>query len=81
MSFLLSLMISLQQNRRRRGQNKFCLELGWAGVGGEVTQTMYTHVSKCKNDKIKGEKNSYSNDLPRGLDKHILSEISQEKIW
>jgi hypothetical protein len=21
--------------------------------GGEVTQTMYTHVSKCKNDKIK----------------------------
>jgi hypothetical protein len=42
---------------------------------------MYTHVSKCKNDKIKVEKNSYSNDLPRGLDKHILSEISQEKIW
>jgi hypothetical protein len=23
---------------------------------GEVAQTMYTHVSKCKNDKIKGEK-------------------------
>jgi hypothetical protein len=21
--------------------------------GGEVTQTMYTHVSKCNNDKIK----------------------------
>jgi hypothetical protein len=21
----------------------------------EVTQTMYTHVSKCKNDKVKGE--------------------------
>jgi hypothetical protein len=21
--------------------------------GGEVAQTMYTHVSKCKNDKIK----------------------------
>jgi hypothetical protein len=26
------------------------------GQGGEVAQTMYTHVSKCKNDKIKGEK-------------------------
>jgi hypothetical protein len=28
---------------------------GW-GVRGEVAQTMYTHVSKCKSDKIKGEK-------------------------
>jgi hypothetical protein len=25
-------------------------------VWGEGTQTMYTHVSKCKNDKIKGER-------------------------
>jgi hypothetical protein len=25
------------------------------GVGG-VEQTMYTHVSKCRNNKIKGEK-------------------------
>jgi hypothetical protein len=25
-------------------------------VGGEVAQTMYTHVSKCKNNKIKGER-------------------------
>jgi hypothetical protein len=24
--------------------------------GGEVAQTMYTHVSKCKNDKIKNNK-------------------------
>jgi hypothetical protein len=23
---------------------------------GEVAQTMYTYVSKCKNDKIKGER-------------------------
>jgi hypothetical protein len=23
---------------------------------GEVAQTMYTHVSECKNDKRKGEK-------------------------
>jgi hypothetical protein len=28
---------------------------GWEGE--EVAQTMYTHVSKCKNNKIKGEKN------------------------
>jgi hypothetical protein len=26
------------------------------GVGGGGTQTMYIHVSKCKNNKIKGEK-------------------------
>jgi hypothetical protein len=24
-----------------------------SGEGGEVTQTMYAHVSKCKNDKTK----------------------------
>jgi hypothetical protein len=24
--------------------------------GGEVAQTMYTHISKCKNDKIKQRK-------------------------
>jgi hypothetical protein len=27
--------------------------------GREVEQAMYTHISKCKNDKIKGEKNNY----------------------
>jgi hypothetical protein len=25
----------------------------WKQWGGEVAQTVYTHVSKCKNDKIK----------------------------
>jgi hypothetical protein len=29
----------------------------YAGGGGEGAQTIYTHVSNCKNDKIKGEKN------------------------
>jgi hypothetical protein len=29
------------------------------GVGGEVAQTMYTHVSKFKNDKIKGGGKEY----------------------
>jgi hypothetical protein len=26
------------------------------GDGGKVAQTMNTHVSKCKNNKIKGER-------------------------
>jgi hypothetical protein len=43
-------MFSLQQNQRTRGQNRFCLEVG---RDGEIAQTMYIHVSKCKNDKIK----------------------------
>jgi hypothetical protein len=32
---------------------------GVGGVEGEVSQTMSTHVSKCKNDKIKGEKKHF----------------------
>jgi hypothetical protein len=47
MSFLLSPVFSVQQHRRTRGQNRFCLE-----VGEVLAQTMYIHVSKCKNDKI-----------------------------
>jgi hypothetical protein len=43
-------MFSLQQNHRTRGWNRFCPEV----VGdGKVAQTMCTHVSKYKNDKIK----------------------------
>jgi hypothetical protein len=49
MSFLLSLMFSLQQNQKTRGWNRFCPEK----VGRNVAQTMYTHVSKCKNNKVK----------------------------
>jgi hypothetical protein len=45
-------MSSLQQNQRTRGQNRFCPEAGMGSMGGVVAQTMYTHVSKCKNDKI-----------------------------
>jgi hypothetical protein len=33
-----------------------------------VAQTMYTHISKCKNDKIKGEKKK--NQIPS---KNILN--------
>jgi hypothetical protein len=32
--------------------NKWC----WGRGRGEVAQTMYTHVSKCENHKIKGER-------------------------
>jgi hypothetical protein len=31
-------------------------EVGRERRRGEVVQTMYTYVSKCKNDKIKGRK-------------------------
>jgi hypothetical protein len=51
-------MFSLQQNWRR-GQNRFCLEAGWEQGWGELWedgQTMYTYVSKSKNNKIKGER-------------------------
>jgi hypothetical protein len=44
-------MFSLQQNWRREW-NRICLEAGnWWG-GEMVAQTMYIHVSKCKNNKI-----------------------------
>jgi hypothetical protein len=50
MPFLLSLLFSLQQYWRK-GQYRFCLEVrGW-GTGGEMAQTMYTHVNKYINIK------------------------------
>jgi hypothetical protein len=42
MSFLLSVMSSLQQNWRARGQNRFCLEVGGVGEGGP------NNVCTCK---------------------------------
>jgi hypothetical protein len=53
LSFSLSFMVSLQQNWRTRGQNTGNGVVG----GGEVAQTMYTYVSKCRNDKITHKKN------------------------
>jgi hypothetical protein len=53
-------MFSLQQNWKTRGQNRPCLEAremevggggrGWVGGkwGGEVAQTMCTHMNKYK---------------------------------
>jgi hypothetical protein len=48
-------MFSLQQNWRTKGWNRFCTEAGGGrgGRSGEADQTMYTHVSKHKNDKRK----------------------------
>jgi hypothetical protein len=35
-------MISLQQNWRTRGQNRFCLEVG--GEGGDGPSNIYMHM-------------------------------------
>jgi hypothetical protein len=52
MVFLLSFMFFLQQNQGRRRWNRFF----WVGLERGLAQTMYTHVSKCKNGKIKLKK-------------------------
>jgi hypothetical protein len=58
MSFLLSLMFSLQQNRRKGWTGSGGLGV-CGGEGGNVAQTMYAHVSKCKNDKRRKKKILY----------------------
>jgi hypothetical protein len=57
MAFSLSLMFSHQQNWRT-GSNRFYPEVG--GWGGK--QCIHTHISKCKNEKRKKNKNSPSNN-------------------
>jgi hypothetical protein len=49
-------MFSLQQNQRTRGRTGYAQRGGRAGnavAGQGVQQTMYMHVRKCKNNKIK----------------------------
>jgi hypothetical protein len=53
-------MFSLQQNQRRGGCNSFCPEVG---VMRNVAQIMYTHVNKCKNDKLKLKNYSYNKEI------------------
>jgi hypothetical protein len=53
LSFLLSLMFSLQQNWRTRGENRFCLGAEVVGDGWGRQPKQCTHISKCKTDKIK----------------------------
>jgi hypothetical protein len=56
-------MFCLQQNWKRR-QNRFCLEVrGERGrgkgdweQGGEMAQTMYTHMNNCINNKVRNDK-------------------------
>jgi hypothetical protein len=47
-------LFSLQQNQIQENRIGSAQQQGAGGGGGavEVAQTMYTHVSKCKNDKI-----------------------------
>jgi hypothetical protein len=58
MSFLLSLVLSTKSESKR--VESFLSESGGRGkrekAGSGVAQTMYTHVSKCKYDKIKKRK-------------------------
>jgi hypothetical protein len=58
LSFLLSLMFSLQQNGENKREEQVLLgsRLGGDENRCNVAQKMYTHVSKCKNDKIKERK-------------------------
>jgi hypothetical protein len=58
--FLLSLMFS-QQNQRRRGRNRFCPVVEGLGSGGEqMAQTMSTHVDKCRADSFLNWKINYN---------------------
>jgi hypothetical protein len=43
-------------NKIREEEGGAGYSLNWGRRCWEVAQTMYTHVSKCKNDKIKGER-------------------------
>jgi hypothetical protein len=84
MSFLSSLIFSLQQNQRR-GWNRFCVEVrGWRGRdeggGGKVAQTMYAHVTKCKIGKIKGDKKEFSEGGALEMSYDIW-EVSSSCTW
>jgi hypothetical protein len=52
-SFLCILFNKIREQVGRTGSSR---KLGVGGLRGEETQIMYTHVSKCKNDKIKEKK-------------------------
>jgi hypothetical protein len=47
-----------RERERERERKREREKISNCGVRGEVAQTMYTHVSKCKNNTIKGEKKS-----------------------
>jgi hypothetical protein len=72
-------MLSLQQNQRTRGQNRFCLEVGWVEGRGEVVLTMYTHVSKCKNDNIKVREKKWGKDPSRNFSKEDIQRANRSE--
>jgi hypothetical protein len=49
-------MCSIQQKSEKRIEQVLPGSRGAGEMRGEVARTMYTHVSKCKNDKVKGER-------------------------
>jgi hypothetical protein len=54
-AFLIHLLCFLfDKIRKQEAKQVLTRSGGWRS--GEVAQTMYTHVSKCKNDKIKERK-------------------------
>jgi hypothetical protein len=57
MSFLLSLMFSLQNLGKKRVEHVL------PGKEGEVAQTMYIHESKCKISQIKRKKDKKKENL------------------
>jgi hypothetical protein len=58
MSFLLCFLFNkITEQEGRTGSTQ---KWGWGVGGGEVSKTMYIHVSKCKNDKINERKNKYT---------------------
>jgi hypothetical protein len=57
MSFLLSLCFLFNKSREEEGRTFSAKKQRWrVEGGGVVAQTMYTHVSKYKNNKLKKKK-------------------------
>jgi hypothetical protein len=53
MFLFLHYIFFFKQNWRTRGWNRFCRKWGGRVVVVDVAKIMYTHVSKCENDKRK----------------------------
>jgi hypothetical protein len=61
-SYLLSFLFN---KIKEEGRECSAWKQGFGGGRGEgMAQIMYTHVSKCKNDKIKGEKKKIMRGYP-----------------
>jgi hypothetical protein len=60
-AFFLSYVEFRGKRKGHKNKRGFCPEVGW----GEVAQTMYTHVSKCKSDKIKGVKKKKDQEIKK----------------